>query len=153
MATHSSVLAWRIPGTGEPGGMSSVGSHRVGHHWSDLAAAAAGEDYTLASVFFFLADIELATDHPLKNSALIIHSLHKTACLSWVILVLCQQLLDPHKKLSRLLGPQFRNSSPLTLFFCSIALHPAPLVRLGDWSQAKYLGSTELTYYDFFSPS
>ena len=31
MATHSSVLAWRIPGTGEPGGMPSMGSHRVGH--------------------------------------------------------------------------------------------------------------------------
>ena len=41
MATHSSVLAWRIPGTGEPGGLSSMGSHRVGHNWSDLAAAAA----------------------------------------------------------------------------------------------------------------
>ena len=40
MATHSSVLAWRIPGTAEPGGMPSVGSHRVGHDWSDLAAAA-----------------------------------------------------------------------------------------------------------------
>ena len=31
MATHSSVLAWRIPGTGEPGGLPSMGSHRVGH--------------------------------------------------------------------------------------------------------------------------
>ena len=40
MATHSSVLAWRIPGTGEPGGLPSMGSHRVGHGWSDLAAAA-----------------------------------------------------------------------------------------------------------------
>ena len=40
MATHSSVLAWRIPGTGEPGGLPSRGSHRVGHDWSDLAAAA-----------------------------------------------------------------------------------------------------------------
>ena len=39
MATHSSVLAWRIPGTGEPGGLPSVGSHRVGHDSSDLAAA------------------------------------------------------------------------------------------------------------------
>ena len=38
MATHSSVLAWRIPGTGEPGGLPSMGSHRVGHNWSDLAA-------------------------------------------------------------------------------------------------------------------
>ena len=41
MATHSSVLAWRIPGTGEPGGLPSMGSHRVGHDSSDLAAAAA----------------------------------------------------------------------------------------------------------------
>ena len=41
MATHSSVLSWRIPGTGEPGGRLSMGSHRVGHDWSDLAAAAA----------------------------------------------------------------------------------------------------------------
>ena len=41
MATHSSVLAWRIPGTGEPGRLPSMGSHRVGHDWSDLAAAAA----------------------------------------------------------------------------------------------------------------
>ena len=38
MATHSSVLAWRIPGMGEPGGLLSRGSHRVGHDWSDLAA-------------------------------------------------------------------------------------------------------------------
>ena len=41
MAPHSSTLAWRIPGTGEPGGLPSLGSHRVGHDWSDLAAAAA----------------------------------------------------------------------------------------------------------------
>ena len=41
MATHSSVLAWRIPGMGEPGGLLSMGSHGVGHDWSDLAAAAA----------------------------------------------------------------------------------------------------------------
>ena len=39
MATHSSVLALRIPGTGEPGGLPSMGSHRVGHDRSDLAAA------------------------------------------------------------------------------------------------------------------
>ena len=41
MATHSSVLPLRIPGTGEPGGLPSMGSHRVGHDWSDLAAVAA----------------------------------------------------------------------------------------------------------------
>ena len=41
MATHSSVLAWRIPGTAGTGGLPSIGSHRVRHDWSDLAAAAA----------------------------------------------------------------------------------------------------------------
>ena len=39
MVTHSSVLAWRTPGTGEPGGLPSMGSRRVGHDWSDVAAA------------------------------------------------------------------------------------------------------------------
>ena len=43
MATHSSVLAWRIPGTGQPGGLPSMGSHRVGLDWRDLAAAAASD--------------------------------------------------------------------------------------------------------------
>ena len=43
MATHSIVLAWRIPGMGEPGGLPPLGSHRVGRDWSDLAAAAATE--------------------------------------------------------------------------------------------------------------
>ena len=41
VASHCSVLAWRIPGMGEPGGLPSMGSHRVGHDWSELAAAAA----------------------------------------------------------------------------------------------------------------
>ena len=49
MATHSSVLAWRIPETGEPGGLPSTGSHRVGHDWSDLAAAAVAV-FTLSSL-------------------------------------------------------------------------------------------------------
>ena len=45
MATHSSVLAWRIPGTGEARGLLSMGSHRVGHDWSDLAVAAAAASW------------------------------------------------------------------------------------------------------------
>ena len=50
--THSSVLAWRIPGTEEPGGLPSMGSHRVGHDWGDLAAAAAAA-VIKPCVFFF----------------------------------------------------------------------------------------------------
>ena len=50
MATHSSVLAWRIPETGEPGGLPSTGSHRVGHDCSDLAAVAAATINLLSMV-------------------------------------------------------------------------------------------------------
>ena len=58
MATHSSVLAWRIPGTEEPGGLPSLGSHRVGHDWSALAVAAcyrkgSGQDFHSFEDFFF----------------------------------------------------------------------------------------------------
>ena len=49
MATHSSVLAWRIPGMGEPHGLPSMGSHRVGHDWSDLAAAAGVTQFLFSS--------------------------------------------------------------------------------------------------------
>ena len=53
MATHSRVLAWRIPGTGEPGGLPSMGLHRVRHDWRDLAAAAAAAEMTFwVNVFF-----------------------------------------------------------------------------------------------------
>ena len=52
MATYSSVLAWRIPGTGEPGGLPSMGLHRVGHDWSDLAASAAAKAMVLPVVMY-----------------------------------------------------------------------------------------------------
>ena len=56
MATHSSVLAWKIPGKGEPGGLPSMGSHRVGHDWSNLAAAAAYITLIILTIFkcFFI---------------------------------------------------------------------------------------------------
>ena len=59
MAIHSSVLAWRIPGMAEPGGLPSMGWHRVGHDWSDLAAAAALFTYSvwsLANPYYFLSN-------------------------------------------------------------------------------------------------
>ena len=60
MATHSSVLAWRIPGV-EPGRLPSMGSHIVGHDWSDLAAAAAAADivyYFICYSYSFLFPLE-----------------------------------------------------------------------------------------------
>ena len=50
MATHSSVLAWRIPGMAEPGRLPSMGLHRVGHDWSDLAALPYLKAYYLWSI-------------------------------------------------------------------------------------------------------
>ena len=60
MATHSSVLAWRIPGMGEPGGLLSMGLHRVRHESCDLAAAAGSSFIHLiradSNVFLFMAE-------------------------------------------------------------------------------------------------
>ena len=67
MATHSSVLAWRIPGTAESGGLPSLGLHRVGHDCSDLAAAAAAADMLQLSFkeeasFNFMATVTGGSD-------------------------------------------------------------------------------------------
>ena len=68
MATHSSVLAWRIPGTGESGGLPSLGSHKVGHDWSDLVAAAAAY-FTHTNVYILISFPNLAPPHfPLPTS-------------------------------------------------------------------------------------
>ena len=52
VATHSSILAWRIPGTAEPGGLPSMGSHRVRHDGSDLAAAALAAGFPWGDYLF-----------------------------------------------------------------------------------------------------
>ena len=64
MATHSSVLAWRIPGMGEPGGLLSMGLHRVGHDWSDLAAAAAAARSGTRKIFTLTTFISHYTSGP-----------------------------------------------------------------------------------------
>ena len=64
MATHSSSLAWRISGTEEPSGLPSMGSHRVGHYWSDLAAAAA--TFFLGLVVYFNMGFSLDEKHVMK---------------------------------------------------------------------------------------
>ena len=54
MAPHSSVLAWRVPGMGEPGGRLSVGPHRVGHNWSDLAVSSSRMHHMVPSTNLWL---------------------------------------------------------------------------------------------------
>ena len=62
MATHSSVLAWRIPGRGEPSRLPSMGSHRVGHDWSELAAAAEMEELWESSPNYFINEYSVAQE-------------------------------------------------------------------------------------------
>ena len=81
MATHSSVLAWRIPGTGKPGGMLSMGSHRVGHDWSDLAAAAAA----------YSRDITLSTKVRLVKA--MVFPVVMYGCESWTIKLSAEELM------------------------------------------------------------
>ena len=77
MATHSSILAWRIPGTEEPGGLLSMGSHRVGHDWSHLAAAA-GPTTSLKEI---LELEELAKQHHKGKLGQMIHVFQETNCM------------------------------------------------------------------------
>ena len=74
MATRSSVLAWRIPGTGEPGGLPSLGSHRVGHDWSDLAAAAYVKNsfqwFSRSKILLFLSLISISSNRKVRLSLL-----------------------------------------------------------------------------------
>ena len=86
-ATHSCVLAWRIPGTGEPGGLPSMGSHRVGHDWSDAAAAAAAAGMYGCSNFS-ISLTALVTVHLLNPGFLV-----DLEITSWLWFVLPQWLL------------------------------------------------------------
>ena len=85
MATHSSVLAWRIPGTGEPGGLPSLGSHRVGHNWSDLAAAATFFSYVIFILYLNTYDWE-TNGRSFPNFIFIVSANHSK--LSWPLATL-----------------------------------------------------------------
>ena len=76
MATYSSVLAWRIRRTGEPGGLPSLGSHRVGYNWGDSAAAAAAD-------IFKSRDITLPTKVRLVKATVFLVVMY--GCESWTI--------------------------------------------------------------------
>ena len=67
MATHSSVLAWKIPGKGEPGGLPSMGSHRVGHDCSDLAAADVVERLLNLKVVYGSTKVHCGKSEPENN--------------------------------------------------------------------------------------
>ena len=84
MATHSSVLAWRIPGTEETGGLPSIGSHRVRHNWSDLAAAA------VANLYLTFCE---PMHYSLPGSS--VHGILPARILKWVAIFFPEDLPNP----------------------------------------------------------
>ena len=93
MAPHSSILAWRIPGTEEPGGLPSMGLHRVGYDWSDLASGAAalwrtltqcGSVQTTCYSVVFTATSMPHQHSPLARHVLLVDSQLKPCCCSLV---------------------------------------------------------------------
>ena len=87
MATHSSVLAWRIPGTEKPGGLPSMGSHRVGHDWSGSSSSSdiwCGASFHLlvCHLYVFFAEVYIQIFYP------VIKGFFFSYC--WVLIVLCK---------------------------------------------------------------
>ena len=112
MATHSSALAWRIPGTGEPGGLPSMGSHRVGHDWSDLAAAAAVAmmlktfHYLLCHLYFFFGEAKILPFAEKVPVAIYLQTsclMRKIKLYLWWATVLCCMKLNNHNQSYNLL--------------------------------------------------
>ena len=87
MATHSSVLAWRISGAGKPGGLPSMGSHRVGHDWSDLAAATVkvpfSQNYGFSSSQVWMWELDYKESWVPKNWCFWTVMLEKTLRVPW----------------------------------------------------------------------
>ena len=108
MATHSSVLAWRIPGMGEPGGLPSMGLQRVGHDWSDLAAEAAAVQKLLCGELNWMTS---------KCVTIFCSQLSSTASLrgSWVLSGAVSWKKSTHWQQ----GPQFRFRAYSVLAVCA----------------------------------
>ena len=106
MATHSSVLTWRILGKGEPGGPPSMGSHRVGHDWSDLAVAdpRLGRERDIEWSYFptkCFSDCRIK-QKPMSTSLTLLKFLQKTCISCWwgcdqLIVIICFSLIWKRK--------------------------------------------------------
>ena len=147
MATHSSVLAWRIPGTEEPGRLPSLGSHRVGHDWSNLAAAAAAA-VSQRSLFQeeALCDVQKCLPGPRQSPF--------CARLGWSFSSLSTLLLRILKGTWRLRGPQpAPPHSPCFLFFVYLPwiswVNENWLILIIVFIQALILGKMRLKTHSF----
>ena len=130
MATHSSVLAWRIPGTGEPGGLPSVGSHRVGHDWGD-SAAVAEQWYLLSSLLWSvkhnlnLTSQKSCVSHsrnyeclsraqPLASSLCLLNSVTKESIVGYALLCfILQDAYTVHNWWDQWWGSEFKSMNRL----------------------------------------
>ena len=119
MATHCSVLAWRIPGTAEPDRLPSMGSHRVGHNWSDLAAAAAAygsQEAPFATPSWSLSSLFLKTEpvqNPVSTHPLAATSKGFRVCSSTFRTVLCWYFQKSAARASLLSSCTYPAPSPL----------------------------------------
>ena len=122
MATHSSILAWRIPGTGEPGGLPSLGSHGVRHDWSDLAAAAQSLTFAKSPIWLSSQIYNISKEKVLKRRR------KQTLCQGAMELQSQEKLNSTHYRLNKYPGKQKLKSKiwlknqirrpPLTLKNC-----------------------------------
>jgi len=135
MATHSSILAWRIPGTGEPVGLPSMGSHRVGHDWSDVAAATALQTLLLTM---------MATPFLLRGLLTVVNVMviwikftHSSPLIPKMSMFTLAISLFDHFQFALIHGPNFPGSYAILLFtawdLISITCHIHNLVLFLLW--------------------
>ena len=175
MATHSGVLAWRIPVTGEPGGLPSMGSHRVRHDWSDLAATWVGHVSPPSWTTFHLSPNPISlgcsrallwvpcfvhrtcTDHSILKMViymfLAILSNHATLAFShWVqksVLYICVSLCCPA---CRIMGTIFLNSiykQEYTVFIHTEYIHTYICIYI--YIYTEYTVFLFLTYFTLYN--
>ena len=116
METHSSVLAWRIPGMGEPGGLPSMGSYRVGHNWSDLAAAAA-DILSLACAQSLQLCLTLCSPLGHRPPGSCVHGILQARILEWVAISSSPGgLPNPGNKPASPTSPALHTDSKFALF-------------------------------------
>ena len=136
MTTHSSVLAWRIPGTEEPGGLPSMGSHRVRHDWSDLAAAAVAfvpRNFMSCVRPKAVTQFRLwkHTEMLLMSSCQLFHCLRFWVCLYRIFKKVKNNLKTWHLPL-RIIALNGGDKWLLTIYFCSHAAWSAISPLLHD---------------------
>ena len=140
MATHSSVLAWRIPGMGKPGGLLSMGSHRVGHDWSDLflisSASIRSIPFLSSIVSIFILNVPLVSLIFLKKSLVFPILLFSSSSLH------CSLRKAFLSLLAILWNSEFR--------WVYLSFSPLPFISLLFWAICKAPRDNQFAFLHFF---